>query len=93
MTVIFTRIWITGNVRNDGDVEDDVCKDLAEPLEDCGQKLVTIRQVVSKGIKKILRKCDIYHKIWNSIGHKMLISEDKGASYPRFARFLCINIA
>ena len=36
------------NVRNDGDVEEDVCKDLAEPLEDCGQKLVTIRQVVKK---------------------------------------------
>ena len=41
------------NVRNDGDVEEDVCKDLAEPLDDFGQKLVTIRQVV-------LRVCDVF---------------------------------
>ena len=28
----------------------------------------------------------------DSICHKMWISEDKGASYPRFARFLILHI-
>ena len=53
-------------------------------------KTIKMKDVQMAEVQKILRKQNVYHNIWNSIGQKILVSEDRGASYPRFVRFFII---